>query len=74
VGDTTGGGSAIPILRELPNGWILRISNSQLMLPSGTDFQNTGLYPQFPIWITSQDAENGIDTILEKAISILTNN
>lgn len=68
VGDTTGGGSAIPLVRELPNGWLLRISNTQIMMPSGRDFQNTGLYPDTPIWITSEDEEKGIDTILEKAM------
>ncbi|WP_207426670.1 S41 family peptidase [Pedobacter sp. SYSU D00535] len=67
VGDTTGGGSAIPLVRELPNGWLLRVSNSQLMLPSGRDFQNTGLYPDIPVKNTPADAEAGIDRILEKA-------
>jgi hypothetical protein len=72
VGDTTGGGSAMPLIRELSNGWLLRVSNTQTMLPSGYDFQNVGLYPDVPVWITSQDSESGIDTILKKAISILT--
>jgi C-terminal processing protease CtpA/Prc len=72
VGDTTGGGSAIPLIRELPNGWLLRISNTQVMLPSGRDFQNTGLYPDVPIWITTEDSEKKTDTILEKAISVLS--
>lgn len=68
LGDTTGGGSAIPLIRELPNGWLLRISNTQIMTPSGDDFQFKGLYPDVPVWITSSDAEKGIDTILEKAM------
>jgi len=72
VGDTTGGGSAIPILRELPNSWALRISNTQTMLPTGADYQFTGLYPNYPIWISTDDEEAGVDAILEKAISILS--
>lgn len=71
VGDTTGGGSAFPIIQELPNGWLLRISNTQTVLPSGRDFQFTGLYPDIPIWINANDASRNIDTILEKAISVL---
>jgi len=68
VGDTTGGGSAIPVFRELPNGWMLRISNTQIRTPAGKDFQNTGLFPDVPVWITTADEENGRDTILEKAM------
>jgi hypothetical protein len=71
VGDTTGGGSAIPLVRELSNGWILRTSNTQTMIPSGRDYQFTGLYPDIPIWINTQNLQNNIDTILEKAISLL---
>ena len=72
VGDTTGGGSGIPITRELPNGWLLRVSNSQTKLPSGRDYQFTGLYPDIPVWITSLDLLRNKDSILEKAISILS--
>ncbi len=71
IGDTTGGGSAVPLLRELPNGWILRISNTQIKLPSGHDFQFTGLYPDIPIWLTSDDYKKNVDAILEKAIDFL---
>jgi hypothetical protein len=74
VGDTTGGGSARPIIRELPNGWILRISNSQVMLPSGMDFQFTGIYPDIPVWIRNIDAAKNKDTILDQAISIIYDN
>ena len=71
VGDTTGGGSAIPLVRELSNGWILRTSNTQTMTLDGRDFQFTGLYPDVPIWIAPGDSLGGIDTILEKAVAIL---
>ncbi len=71
VGDTTGGGSAQTLIRELPNGWILRTSNTQTLLPSGSDFQFTGLYPNVPVWISPQDSAKEVDTILEKAISIV---
>jgi hypothetical protein len=68
MGDTTGGGSAMPVFRELPNGWLLRISNTQIKTPSGRDFQNTGLFPDVPVWITVDDEKNGRDTILEIAM------
>jgi len=68
IGDTTGGGSAIPIVRELPNGWIIRTSNTQMRTASGYDFQFIGIYPDVPVWISAQDAEKGVDSILERAI------
>ncbi|MEH0153379.1 S41 family peptidase [Limibacter armeniacum] len=71
IGDTTGGGSGRPILRELPNGWLLRVSNTQTILPSGKDFQFTGLSPDIPVSITAQDALKNKDTILETTISTL---
>ena len=73
VGDTTGGGSAMPIVRELSNGWLLRTSNSQTLTPSGRDFQFTGLYPDVPIWIKPEDSFKEVDSIFEKAITILSN-
>jgi hypothetical protein len=68
IGDTTGGGSAQPIVRELPNGWIVRVSNSQRLTPEGVDDQYTGLYPDIPIWISKNEMDNGEDKILERAI------
>jgi C-terminal processing protease CtpA/Prc len=70
VGDTTGGGGAIPITRELPNGWILRIPNTQTRLPSGEFFQSTGIAPDVPVWLNDEDQANGVDTILESAITL----
>lgn len=71
VGDTTGGGSGNPLQRQLPNGWFFRLSNSQKLLPEGVDFQFTGIYPDVPVSISKADSTNGIDTILEKAITLL---
>lgn len=72
IGDTTGGGSGNPLFRELPNGWSMRISNTQKQLPEGRDYQYSGIYPDIPVWITESDSLNGIDTILERAIELLT--
>lgn len=71
VGDTTGGGSGRPLPRELPNGWAMRVSNTQAQLPEGQDYQFTGIYPDEPLWITQAQIDNNIDAILEKAIAIL---
>lgn len=72
VGDTTGGGSGRPIVSELPNGWLLRVANSQTRLPSGKDFQFVGLYPDIPIWITREEFYRNVDAILEQGIKVLS--
>jgi C-terminal processing protease CtpA/Prc len=71
IGDTTGGGSAIPLLRELPNGWLLRVSNTQMQPAFGEDFQFIGIAPDMPQWISEEDAAMGKDAILETAIEYL---
>ncbi len=73
IGDTTGGGSAKPIFRELPNGWMLRVSNTQCQLPPGNDFQNIGLKPDIPLWLTNDDLIQNKDAIIERAILWITN-
>ena len=71
IGDTTGGGSGDPLKRQLPNGWFFRLSNSQSQLPSGRDYQLSGIYPDIPVWINKSDSINGKDTILETAIALI---
>ena len=73
VGDTTGGGSGTPKICELPNGWIIRVSGTQVQLPSGRDYQYTGLYPDIPVWFLDEDSINNIDRILETAVNHLYN-
>ncbi|OJJ22853.1 hypothetical protein BKI52_00445 [marine bacterium AO1-C] len=71
VGDTTGGGSGRPLPRELPNGWAMRVSNTQRQLPDGRDYQFSGIYPDVPLWISDADLDSNTDTILEAAINLL---
>lgn len=69
VGDTTGGGSGAPIYRELPNGWIYRMSRWVSYTPDGRTFQGVGLAPDHPV---SFDAgESDTDLIIEEAIRLL---
>jgi hypothetical protein len=71
IGDSTGGGSGNPIHRELPNGWVYRFSNWQIVNPDMEYHEGIGLPPDSLIWITKTDSINGIDRILETAIKII---
>lgn len=70
IGSTTGGGSGMPYSSELPNGWGIRFSACSILDAEGnsTEF---GIEPTegFAIDITSENAANGHDTILDFAIN-----
>lgn len=72
VGDYTGGGSGNPMFREMPNGWLFRLSRWQSVIP-GTlkQYENVGLAPDIRVDITKRDIENGRDTILDTAIQLI---
>ena len=72
VGDTTGGGCGMPFTSELPNGWSVRFSaapiyDAQMQL---TEF---GVEPSEGCKVDMEDSARtqGIDTIIEKAFSVL---
>jgi len=70
VGDKTGGGGGLPFSSELPNGWMVRFSASPMF---NSDMQNTefGIEPDYTVNLSILDQEKGIDTIIEKAISLI---
>ena len=60
----------MPFSSELPNGWAVRFSAS----PSfDKDMQQIefGIEPDVPCALSSEDAARGIDTLIEKARSLL---
>ena len=70
VGDWTGGGGGAPSFTELANGWILRVSNTQLVAPDGFNVED-GIPPDVAIDMDSTDIANGVDTILEEGLRLL---
>lgn len=73
VGDSTGGGSALPFSSELPNGWLVRFSSSPT-----TDAEDKqiefGIAPNIKIDMTDEDMDNGLDTIIEEAREVINEN
>ena len=70
VGDKTGGGSGLPFNSMLPNGWNVRFSACPILDKKGnhTEF---GIDPDVRIDITSDDWNNGRDTMIEKAKELI---
>ncbi|MGI9545308.1 MAG: S41 family peptidase [Cyclobacteriaceae bacterium] len=71
VGGITGGGSGNPIIRELPNGWLFRLSTWVMATPDFETFEEIGLAPDVSVTISEEDAANQKDTILEEAIALI---
>lgn len=70
VGDQTGGGGGVPAGSELPNGFHVNYSSSVCLLPSGYNIED-GIPPDVPVMMQQTDADNGIDTIIERALQML---
>ncbi len=70
VGDWTGGGAGTPVGAELPNGWTVRYSSTQTLLPSGFNIED-GIPPHIKVDMAEADRAQGKDTILERALSEL---
>lgn len=71
VGDKSGGGGGMPLSSELPNGWMVRFSSSP-MFDAGMNHIEWGIDPDVKVDMSSEDQTNGYDTIIEKAVQILT--
>jgi len=72
IGDKTGGGGGIPSYTELSNGWTVRVSTSRLYTLNGYNVEG-GIEPDIKIDQNETDTDNGIDTILEKALDLIRN-
>jgi C-terminal processing protease CtpA/Prc len=70
LGGSTGGGSGFPFTSELPNGWQIRFSTSQLL---DVNMQHTefGIDPDVVVTLNPKHVEDGHDTLIEAAIQQL---
>lgn len=73
VGDTTSGATGNPLVKELPNGWILWLSNWQAVNANMEYIEDVGIYPDIPVWTSDNEMAMGNDKILDTAISIILN-
>ena len=72
IGARTGGGAGLPMSYELPNGWAVRLSASPLFAPDGSCTESgIGPSPGFECHDTPERLAQGIDDILDRAISYL---
>lgn len=70
IGDHTGGGGGVPTQTQLTNGWMLRVSSTQMFTLTGENNEH-GLAPDIALNMNRYEELINIDSILEKALSFL---
>ena len=70
IGDTTGGGLGAPNGGQLPNGWTYRFSITKTISHDGINWEN-GVAPDIQVDLDPNQALNGIDAIMERAITFI---
>ena len=73
VGDTTEGALPHALPRELPNGWVCRVTVGVVEGPDHRTYEGVGIPPDETVHISSTDASQAKDTILERAIQLIHN-
>lgn len=70
IGDVSGGGGGAPFSSELNNGWKFRVSRDPLFNSKKESIEN-GVIPDIKVDMNNEDEANGIDSIVEYAISYI---
>jgi C-terminal processing protease CtpA/Prc len=70
LGDKTGGGGGLPFSSELPNGWSVRFSACPTFDRDMRPIES-GIEPEYPVALSEEDANNGIDTLIEAARELI---
>ena len=73
MGDTTGGGSGLPLNTELPNGWSVRLSSAP-MFDAQMRHIEFGIAPDIACGLDSALAHRGIDSMIEEARAFIKGN
>lgn len=72
IGGKSGGGGGSPTSFYLPNGWAVIMSAHRFSLDVDKKQIEAGVDPDINVTITEQDIKNKVDSILEKAIEVLS--
>ena len=71
VGDVTGGSLAPNLYRELPNGWVYRISIGKLFSADHVLYEGIGISPDIHVAVSPSDRVMDKDPVIEMAIQLL---
>lgn len=73
VGGNSNGSFSDSLLKTLPNGWLMSLSNEQYQDQNGKDYESIGIPVEYQADLFSlEQLEHGIDLGIDKAIEVLT--
>lgn len=72
IGGRSGGGGGLPCTFYLPNGWAVTMSGQKMTLDVNKVHIEPGVEPDIYATITEEDIQNKVDSILEKALEVLS--
>ena len=71
VGEPTAGSPRSPLVRTLPNGWLLGVPNTEVITPDGMRHAGAPVVPDVTVALGADDLAAGRDPGLEAARSLL---
>ncbi|MER2490496.1 S41 family peptidase [Catenovulum sediminis] len=71
IGTTTHGSTGQPLIKELGDGFVVRVPVQMPMFPDMSVFEGQGLKPDIAVQTKPDDLALGIDTVLEEAVRAL---
>ena len=71
LGEASYGSNGQPLLGDLPGGGYYGINTQVCQLPDGTEYEYTGIQPDYPIEVTLADYMNGYDRILAEGLQTI---
>ena len=71
IGKTTYGKGSVQVVRDLPDGSMVKITTAKWLTPNGTSINDKGIKPNFEVDFTEEDFIKDIDPQLIKARQVL---
>ncbi|HNW55575.1 MAG TPA: S41 family peptidase [bacterium] len=71
VGKTSYGKGSVQVVRDLPDGSLVKITAAKWLTPKGTSINEKGIKPNVEVDLTEEDFNKNIDPQLDKARQIL---
>jgi len=74
VGQTTYGKGSVQMIRNLPDGSMVKITTAKWLTPKGTSINDKGIEPNIKVELTEEDFNKDLDPQMVKARQILLDN
>jgi carboxyl-terminal processing protease len=71
IGKTTYGKGSVQVVRDLPDGSMVKITTAKWLTPNGTSINDKGIKPNIEVELTEDDFNKNVDPQMVKARQFL---